>query len=43
LKSKLEILQSLEKMEGKATAYVCEDFTCKTPVNTVAALTKLLQ
>ncbi|KAI0227359.1 Spermatogenesis-associated protein 20 [Lamellibrachia satsuma] len=42
LKSKLDILLSLEKMDGKATAFVCENFTCKSPVNTVAALTESL-
>ncbi|XP_064636883.1 spermatogenesis-associated protein 20-like isoform X2 [Lineus longissimus] len=43
LYKKLKILESLEKKEGKATAYVCQDFVCKLPVNTVEELEELLE
>lgn len=42
LTSKLTVLKNMERIDGKATAYVCENFTCKQPVNTVEDLTKLL-
>ena len=29
-------------VDGKATAYVCEDYACREPVTTVEALEKLL-
>ncbi|KAJ8318185.1 hypothetical protein KUTeg_003276 [Tegillarca granosa] len=40
--SKLEFLQTLAKLEGKSTAYVCENYTCSLPVNTVEELDRLL-
>lgn len=38
----LPFLETVEKREGKATAYVCEDFSCKMPVNTPEGLARLL-
>ncbi|XP_077980427.1 spermatogenesis-associated protein 20-like [Glandiceps talaboti] len=38
----LELLPTLDKVEGKATAYVCENYACKLPVTTLEELEKLL-
>lgn len=37
-----EALRSMAPVEGKAAAYVCQDFTCQAPVTEPAALEKLL-
>ena len=42
LASKLSIFKTLVRKEGKATAYVCENFTCSLPVNSVEELEKIL-
>ncbi|CAG2247566.1 Spermatogenesis-associated protein 20 [Mytilus edulis] len=42
LKSKLDILQTLTKKDGKATAYVCENYTCSLPVTSTEQLLKLI-
>ena len=42
LEKELPFLQTVTKIDGKATAYVCEDFTCKMPVNTARELGLLL-
>ncbi len=42
LGEKLEAIRAMKKVDGKATAYVCEDFTCKAPVTDANALRKLL-
>ena len=42
LEKNLPFLATVVKSEGRATAYVCEDFSCKMPVNTRQALAKLL-
>ncbi|MEN8199880.1 MAG: thioredoxin domain-containing protein [Thermodesulfobacteriota bacterium] len=39
----LPFLATVEKMEGRATAYVCENFSCKRPVNTPRDLARLLE
>ena len=39
---KLEAVRAMTKADGKATAYVCEDFTCKAPVTDAGALRKVL-
>ncbi len=36
------LLQDRDPIEGKSTAYVCEQFVCKQPVNTPAELASLL-
>jgi uncharacterized protein len=41
--SELPLLQDRPLVEGKATAYVCEHYTCKQPVTTVEALAAQLQ
>lgn len=38
----LPFLSSLERKEGKATAYVCSNFTCSLPVTSPRALQELL-
>ncbi|KAK3088527.1 hypothetical protein FSP39_020188 [Pinctada imbricata] len=43
LQDRVPFLQTLSKVDGKATAYVCENYACSLPVNTVDALQKLLQ
>jgi uncharacterized protein len=42
LEKQLPFLATIRKVEGRATAYVCENFSCKMPVNTRQALAKLL-
>jgi len=42
LASKLSVFKTLERKDGKATAYVCENYTCSLPVNTVEGLEKIL-
>ncbi|XP_067672484.1 spermatogenesis-associated protein 20-like [Haliotis asinina] len=39
----LDILKTLQKVDGKATAYVCENYSCSLPVNTVEDLEKILE
>ena len=34
---------TFEKIEGKATAFVCENYTCQLPVTSVAELERLLK
>jgi len=38
----LEFMRDLKRIEGKATAYICEDFACKLPVNNLKELAKML-
>jgi uncharacterized protein YyaL (SSP411 family) len=42
LSASLEILDSLRLVDGKATAYICEDYVCKLPTNDVAVVARLL-
>ena len=42
LASKLSVFKTLERKDGKATAYVCKDYTCSLPVNSVEELEKTL-
>ena len=42
LYQKLSMLENLERVSGKATAYVCENYSCKLPINSVEELDKLL-
>jgi uncharacterized protein YyaL (SSP411 family) len=42
LGEKLAELKSMRPIDGKAAAYVCENFTCKAPVTSVEELRKLL-
>lgn len=42
LASKLSVFKTLERKESKATAYVCENYTCSLPVNSVEELEKIL-
>ena len=41
LSEKLEALRGMKSINGKATAYVCENFTCQAPVTDAAALRAL--
>ena len=43
LGKKLEFIRDVKSMEGKATAYVCENFTCQEPVTEPAKLRDLLK
>ena len=38
----VEFFKDLKMIDGRATAYVCENYACQLPVNTPAALAKLL-
>lgn len=42
LEQRLSFLKNAKKTEGRATAYVCEDFTCRMPVTTREGLAELL-
>jgi uncharacterized protein YyaL (SSP411 family) len=42
LGEKLEAIRAMKMMDGKATAYVCEDFTCKAPVTGARELRELI-
>jgi uncharacterized protein len=42
LEEKLEALRGMKPIDGKATAYVCENFTCKAPVTEPKDLAELL-
>jgi len=42
LGEKAPFFKALTQLEGKATAYVCENFTCRLPVNQVEELRKIL-
>jgi uncharacterized protein YyaL (SSP411 family) len=42
LGQKLEAVRAMKKINGRAAAYVCENFTCKAPVTDGSALRKLL-
>jgi hypothetical protein len=39
----LPLLQGRDQVEGKATAYVCENFACKLPVTDAASLRQQLE
>jgi hypothetical protein len=43
LEDKLEALRAMKPVEGRAAAYVCENFTCKAPVTDPKALGELLR
>jgi hypothetical protein len=38
----LEILETLSRLDGKATAYICENYVCQLPTNEVAVVARLL-
>jgi len=42
LGEKNEAIRAMSLVEGKPAAYVCENFTCKTPVTNAGQLAKLL-
>jgi uncharacterized protein YyaL (SSP411 family) len=42
LEENLEALRAMKPLDGKSAAYVCENFSCRAPVNDPAALRKLL-
>ena len=43
LGKKLDFIKTAKPLDGKATAYVCEDFVCQAPVNDVKKLRELLE
>jgi len=43
LKKYLSIIESIKQKDGRATAYVCKDYTCSHPVTTVDMLLDLLK
>jgi hypothetical protein len=42
LMKKIPLLSARTKIDGRATAYVCENFACQLPVTTPEALLKQL-
>ncbi len=43
LEKSLPFLNSVEQVDGRATAYVCENFSCKMPVSSPNALAELIK
>ena len=43
LSENLEVLDSLREIEGKATAYICEDYVCQLPTNEIGIVAALLE
>lgn len=43
LSKNLEVLDSLREIEGKATAYICEDYVCQLPTNEIGIVAALLE
>ena len=43
LADKRPYLADMKPVDGRATAYVCENFTCQAPVSSAAALRGLLK
>jgi uncharacterized protein YyaL (SSP411 family) len=43
LAAHLPALESMTALDGKATAYVCENYTCKLPTTDVDRFGQLLQ
>ncbi len=43
LSSSLEVLDDLRRIDGKSTAYVCQDYVCRLPTNDPKRLAKLLE
>jgi uncharacterized protein YyaL (SSP411 family) len=41
--SSVPLLQNRSQIEGRATAYVCVDFTCRSPVTEPQALLELVE
>jgi uncharacterized protein YyaL (SSP411 family) len=39
----LPVIESMTRVEGKTTAYVCENYTCKLPTADAAKFAELLQ
>ena len=42
LYEKVELLKPLQMLDGKATAYVCENFACAAPTNSLEQFEQLL-
>lgn len=42
LSRQLSVLSSMKREGGKATAYVCENYSCSAPVNEVEKLRRLI-
>ncbi len=42
LGEKLEAIRAMKKVDGKAAAYVCENFMCQAPVTIAGSLGKVL-
>ena len=43
LATNLKVLKNLDQIDGKATAYVCENYICQLPTNQLAVLDRLLE
>jgi uncharacterized protein len=43
LSATIPTIAPMERVDGRASAYVCRDYTCQLPVNTVDGLAELLQ
>ena len=43
LATNLKVLKNLDQIDGKATAYVCENYICQLPTNQLTVLDRLLE
>ena len=43
LSTHLAFIQSVSRLDNKATAYICEDYVCQRPVNTLDAFVSRLR
>jgi uncharacterized protein YyaL (SSP411 family) len=43
LSQKVEIFKDLRPIDGEATAYICEDFTCKMPTTSAELVREQLK
>ena len=43
LAERLDFIRTVRRIDGKATAYICEDYTCNLPTSDLAQVSKLLQ
>jgi uncharacterized protein YyaL (SSP411 family) len=43
LSAAIPAIAAMERIDGRASAYVCRDYTCQMPVNTAESFAELIQ